>query len=82
MIAFASVLVFLLGIIPQAKMKRADLLVTLQERFSELQSDTRALGVGADGDEVLTEEDERKEAYAFYLKFWNLQILEGCGATA
>jgi hypothetical protein len=76
LIAFASVLVFLLGIIPQAKMKRADLLVTLQERFSELQSDTRALGVRADGAKALTEEDERKEADAFYLKFWNLQILE------
>jgi hypothetical protein len=75
LIAFASVIVFLLGIVPQAKMKRADLLVTLQERFSELQADTRALGIEADG-EPQTKEDERKEAYAFYLKFWNLQILE------
>jgi hypothetical protein len=75
LIAFASVIVFLLGIVPVAKMKRADLLVTLQERFSVLQSDTRALGVWAE-DDVPTEEDERKEAYAFYLKFWNLQILE------
>jgi hypothetical protein len=75
LIAFASVIVFLLGIVPQAKMKRADLLVTLQGRFSELQSDTRALGIWADS-EAPTEEDERKEAYAFYMKFWNLQILE------
>src|SRR5947209_8764981 len=89
---FVSIIVFLLGIVPAAKMKRADLLVTLQERFSELQSDTRALGIWDEGEarnakeasgarsegrsSGRTEEDERKEAYAFYMKFWNLQILE------
>jgi hypothetical protein len=31
LIAFASVVVFLLGLVPQAKMKRADLLVQLQD---------------------------------------------------
>jgi hypothetical protein len=41
--ALGGIGVFLLGLIPQAKMKRADLLVSLQESFSNLASDKDAL---------------------------------------
>ena len=87
--ALTGIGVFLLGLIPQAKMKRADLLVTLQERFSELASDKDAL-TGASpavpatpapagattGKAGAPAEEKYDAAYAFYLRFWNLQLLE------
>jgi hypothetical protein len=71
-VALAAVGVFVLGLIPQAKMKRADLLMELQERFSVMAGDKEAL----DGSVRVFGERRRKSAYAFYLRFWNLQLLE------
>src|SRR5690242_4971607 len=61
LIAFASIVAFLLGVVPQAKMKRADLLVTLQERFSALQSDVKALGIDPDEDSEASVRDDEDE---------------------
>jgi|RhiMetdeSRZDD1v2_1073273.scaffolds.fasta_scaffold91703_3 hypothetical protein len=80
--ALATMAVFFLGLIPQAKMKRADLLVQLQERFSELAADKEALNPDdrkkAEASKVGASQEPswRKEAYAFYLRFWYLQLLQ------
>ena len=70
-----AIAVFFLGLIPQAKMKRADLLTQLQERFNASAADMEAIGaVAPSASNNLI--DPTKAAKAFYSKFWNLQILE------